>query len=265
MNTIISFSGGRTSGMMLKTMIDNYGGCLPDHVKVCFANTGKEHPATLEFVRKCADFFNCEIVWLEWKNAERAADRWQIVDFQTAARNGEPFSKLIDLRKYVPNPVTRFCTQELKIRPMKYYARQALGWDEWQVAIGLRADEPQRVAKLKNRREIFEKFAPLAEKGITKTDVAAFWESQLFDLDLPNVNGITAHGNCDLCFLKGINKRTALIEENPGLADWWAWQETKTGTAFCKNLPDYQTLKTIAANQRKLFEQDDIQDCFCTD
>lgn len=67
MNTIISFSGGRTSGMMLKTMIDDYGGRLPENVKVCFANTGKEHPATLEFVHECATQFDCEIIWLEWQ------------------------------------------------------------------------------------------------------------------------------------------------------------------------------------------------------
>lgn len=265
MNTIISFSGGRTSGMMLKTMIERYSGKLPDNVKVCFANTGKEHPATLAFVRDCADFFHCEIVWLEWRLAERAADRWKIVDFQTASRNREPFAGLIELRKYLPNPVTRFCTQELKIRPMKYYAQQVLGWKEWQVAIGFRADEPQRVARLKKQNECFERFAPLAELGITTKDVSAFWQQQDFDLQLPNLNGVTAHGNCDLCFLKSIGIRTALIAQSPCLADWWIQQEIKTDTTFCRNLPDYQTLKTIAINQQKLFEHDDIQDCFCTD
>ena len=126
--------------MMLKTMIDDYGGRLPENVKVCFANTGKEHPATLEFVHECATQFDCEIIWLEWQKAEKPSERWKIVDFQTASRNGEPFSGLIDLRGYLPTPVTRFCTQEMKIRPMKYYAQQVLGWTDWQVAIGFRAD-----------------------------------------------------------------------------------------------------------------------------
>lgn len=265
MNTIISFSGGRTSGMMLKTMIDYYGGCLPENIKVCFANTGKEHPATLEFVQECSEQFGCEIVWLEWQRAERPSDRWKVVDFQTAARKGEPFSGLIDLRGYLPNPVTRFCTQELKIRPMKYYAQQMLGWKEWQVAIGFRADEPRRIAKLKIQNECFDRFAPLAEMGITKSDVGKFWENQKFDLKLPNQNGETAHGNCDLCFLKGIHKRAALIAEKPQTADWWIAQENKMGSTFCRNLPDYKTLKTIAINQQELFEQEDNQDCFCTD
>ncbi|MDO4641703.1 MAG: phosphoadenosine phosphosulfate reductase family protein [Neisseria sp.] len=265
MNTLISFSGGRTSAMMLKTMIDHYGGCLPEHVKVCFTNTGKEHPATLEFVRDCANFFHCEITWLEWHPAEKNDNRWKTVDFQTASRNGEPFAALVKHRRYLPNPVTRFCTQELKIHPMTCYARQVLGWDTWQVAIGFRADEPRRMAKLRQQKAGFERFAPLAEMGITKEDVATFWRHQPFDLRLPNLNGTTAHGNCDLCFLKGIRKRAALIAENPQSADWWSEQEHLIGATFCKNLPDYQTLKIIAISQQDLFDQDDRQDCFCTD
>ena len=46
---VISFSGGRTSGMMLWMTIQAYGGTLPADVVVCFANTGKEEEATLEF------------------------------------------------------------------------------------------------------------------------------------------------------------------------------------------------------------------------
>ncbi|WP_257572221.1 hypothetical protein [Janthinobacterium sp. UMAB-60] len=43
---VISFSGGRTSGMMLWMTLQAYGGTLPADVVVCFANTGKEEEAT---------------------------------------------------------------------------------------------------------------------------------------------------------------------------------------------------------------------------
>lgn len=46
---VISFSGGRTYGYMLKQFIDANNG-LPDDCLVTFANTGKEEEATLEFV-----------------------------------------------------------------------------------------------------------------------------------------------------------------------------------------------------------------------
>ena len=52
---LISFSGGRTSAYMLKKIIEAYDGTLPDDMHVVFANTGKEMPQTLDFVRDCAE------------------------------------------------------------------------------------------------------------------------------------------------------------------------------------------------------------------
>ena len=53
--SMVSFSGGRTSGYMLRRILDAHGGMLPDHAKVVFANTGKERPETLDFVQRCSD------------------------------------------------------------------------------------------------------------------------------------------------------------------------------------------------------------------
>jgi hypothetical protein len=50
---LISFSGGRTSAYLLKHVLDAYGGTLPGNVTACFANTVKEMPQTLDFVRDC--------------------------------------------------------------------------------------------------------------------------------------------------------------------------------------------------------------------
>ena len=47
--TVISFSGGRTSGYMLWRILQANNG-LPEEAIVTFANTGKEEEATLEFV-----------------------------------------------------------------------------------------------------------------------------------------------------------------------------------------------------------------------
>jgi len=51
---IISFSGGRTSAYMLHQIIAAHDGLLPDDIVVCFANTGKERPETLDFVQRCS-------------------------------------------------------------------------------------------------------------------------------------------------------------------------------------------------------------------
>ena len=160
---VISFSGGRTSGMMLRSILDAHGGTLPDDVRVLFANTGKEMPETLDFVRECSERWNVPITWLEYADHDEPQRRWREVTYETASRDGEPFAALIGRKRLLPNPVTRFCTIELKIRVMKLYAQQVLGFEHWDSVIGFRADEPKRVAKLSApHREPYDRCAPLA-------------------------------------------------------------------------------------------------------
>jgi 3'-phosphoadenosine 5'-phosphosulfate sulfotransferase (PAPS reductase)/FAD synthetase len=121
--TVISFSGGRTSAYMLWRILQSNGG-LPAEAKVVFANTGKEEEATLKFVKDCQDNWGVPITWLEYRKDKPL---FVEVTFETASRNGEPFEQLIQKRKYLPNPVSRFCTVELKVRTMHRYLK-ANGW-----------------------------------------------------------------------------------------------------------------------------------------
>jgi 3'-phosphoadenosine 5'-phosphosulfate sulfotransferase (PAPS reductase)/FAD synthetase len=223
---IISFSGGRTSAYMLWCILQEHGGELPADVLVGFANTGKEDPKSLDFVRDCEERWGQKIVWLEYARSATPKLRWKQVTYETASRNGEPFSALIDERGYLPNPVARFCTQELKVGALRRWAA-ANGLKGADNVIGLRADEPSRVARMRGNREGYDVLMPLAEAGITKRDVMEFWLKQNFDLRLPNIGGVTPAGNCDLCFLKNTATLQGLIRRNPELADWWIEQEAK--------------------------------------
>lgn len=273
---VISFSGGRTSGMMLRSILDAHGGTLPDDVRVLFANTGKEMPETLDFVRECSERWNVPITWLEYADHDEPQRRWREVTYETASRDGEPFAALIGRKRLLPNPVTRICTSELKIRVMKLYAQQVLGFEHWDSVIGFRADEPKRVAKLSApHREPYDRCAPLAAAGVTAADVGRFWEAQPFDLRLPNMNGKTMHGNCDLCFLKGAWQVFSLIREKPERASWWAHQETRiqggaagNGHLFRNDRMSYAAMLALSSDQGELlpFDVDEaIEDCACTD
>lgn len=249
---LISFSGGRTSAMMLYRIVQAHGGQLPSDLIAVFANTGKEAEETLMFVRDCGERWSVPIVWLEYPD--------QRVTFETAARKGEPFAAMIGKKKHLPNPVMRFCTQELKIKPMERFAAQQ-GWDGWDVVLGLRADEPSRLAKMRGTNRVM----PLATAGITKRDVQAFWKAQNFNLGLPTVNGTTPAGNCDLCFLKGAATTMGLIRANPELADWWVEQEARIGATFRKDRPPYKAMKEAVLAQRSFDfgDVDQLIDCFC--
>ena len=143
---LVSFSGGRTSAFMLRHILEAHGGSLPADVHVCFANTGREMPETLDFVEECARRWSVKIVWLEYDLA--APHQTRIITHASASRDGEPFRAVIANRGFLPNPVTRFCTSELKIRRLKMFMHHVCGHAHWLNVVGLRADEMRRVVKL---------------------------------------------------------------------------------------------------------------------
>ena len=267
--TVISFSGGRKSAYLLWRVLQSNNG-LPDDAIVVFANTGKEEEATLQFVKDCEDKWNVPITWLEYIWDDDASKRFKVVNFKTASRNGEPFLELLKHSSNLPNPVARICTAKLKIRVIHKYI-QSLGWEhnenmDW---MGIRADEPRRASKVDSSR------VPLFVDGITKHDISKFWKEQDFDLGLPNMNGTTMHGNCDLCFLKPVHQIVSLIKEKPSRADWWIEvenfaQKNKTmqqdGARFRKDRPSYAKLKEFATSQKDMFDTDEEAiPCFCGD
>ena len=270
--TCISFSGGRTSAYMLWRVIQSNGG-LPDKAKVCFANTGKEDEATLRFVDRCSKEWGVPITWVEYAEAEETKDRFRVVSFETASRDGEPFEAIIRKRNYLPNPVSRFCTVEMKVRAIHRYLK-SIGWTEWDSMLGIRADEPRRLAKIGNQDygKHEEKIAPLGRVGVTKEMVGAFWEQQSFDLELPNIGGVTYHGNCDLCYLKGASQIRSLIAEKPERATWWikiealALASAPSGAKFRTDRPSYAQMAKFAADQRDMFDpKEEAIACFCGD
>lgn len=267
--TCISFSGGRTSAYMLWRVLQAHDGKLPEEAVVCFANTGKEDEATLKFINDCSVKWNVPIVWLEWAGYQEP--KFKIVDFKTASRNGEPFEECIKYYKKLPNPAQRWCTGQLKIRTIHRYLR-SIGWRHHETDnddfIGIRADEPRRAAKMPKHK------IPLFAAGVTKETVNQFWSEQEFDLNLKTHRGESLLGNCDLCFLKSMDKKMNISREHPEKTIWWAKMEKLvteinanhqgTGNLFRKDHPSYIEMENFSKNQHELFGDESI-DCFCGD
>ena len=194
---VISFSGGRTSAYLLKRIADACGGRLPDGVFVAFSNTGMERTETLDFVDICSREWGVTIHWLEflWD----APHRTHIVDHATASRNGEPYAALIDRKGFLPSQGLRYCTGFLKRDRIESFARHHLRLKRWHSVIGLRADEPRRIWRMRARncgsRTGASAVLPLADAGVCQADVIEWWEQQPFDLGIPSYAG-----NCDCCF-----------------------------------------------------------------
>jgi hypothetical protein len=225
---LISFSGGRTSAFMLHEIVKAHDGKLPDDVRVCFANTGKEREETLRFVHECGSRWGVNVHWVEWRDAVEGFER---VGFNSASREGEPFAALIAKKQRLPNWQERWCTTFLKIKPMQALMRQDLGLEPgaYIEAVGLRHDEPARIGDMVegDARTGRRRTAPLARAKVTKPLVHAFWARQSFDLALE-----PWEGNCDLCFATGRKIRLARLRRNPALGAWWAAREREIAGVF---------------------------------
>ena len=206
---LISFSGGRTSAMMTKYLLDNY-----QHIydmEVVFSNTGHERHATLDFVKRCDDLLNFNTVWIE-PVINDIGTKCKVVNYETAytnlKKNGiDPFEEMI--KKYgIPNIKNPHCSRELKSRAIRAYMRdyKAHRKINYKTAIGFRSDEPKRLnwEKAKANKLIY-----LAQLGkATKEDVNKFWINQPFDLEIKSYEG-----NCILCWKKSDRKLFTIIRE----------------------------------------------------
>ena len=231
---IVSVSGGRTSGYMLWRILEAHGGTLPNDVRAVFANTGREMPATLDFVWAMQAAWNVPITWVEYRRQADGHVTFEVVSHNSASRDGKPFEQLMAGKPMLPNPVARMCTSEMKIRTIKRWGYSVFGKNVTPTqVIGLRADEPRRVERAldpvrqkRMGREYRNIALPLDAAGVTVLDVARFWRAQPFDLMLAG----KWEGNCDGCFLKSRASIMRMMADHPERMDWWArMEETPRG------------------------------------
>lgn len=254
-NVQISFSGGRTSAFMLHKILEANNG-LPSKAKVIFTNTGREMEQTLDFIQQCSERWNVNVIWLEYDLID-GKNTFKKVSHNSASRNGEPFEKIINKYKRLPNALQRYCTGILKIQTASKYLKE-LGWKNWLNFLGIRADEKRRLKDKSDQGYI--PYYPIALSEETLLDIESFWNKQSFKLNLPIVNGKTMMGNCDLCFLKSEAQIAMMMKEYPNKAKWWIEIEKQTKKQFNRDRNLKNMFDFVNKQQDWVFDQ---QGYFC--
>ncbi|WP_289992025.1 phosphoadenosine phosphosulfate reductase family protein [Photorhabdus laumondii] len=208
MINVVSFSGGRTSAYLVYLMEQRRK--AGEDVHYIFMDTGCEHPLTYRFVREIVKFWDIPLVILQAEmNPELGASNsytvWEPKDIQTRIPILKPFQDMV--KKYgTPYIGGAFCTDRLKLRPFRDYCNDNFGKGNYQTWIGIRADEPRRLA----RKDEVSYLADISD--FDKQDILDFWKKQLFDLLIPE------HlGNCVFCIKKSTKKLGLACQDEPGL------------------------------------------------
>lgn len=151
---------------------------------------------------------------------------------------GDTFEKVnrrITGGKGLPNQMWRYCTTELKMRPIFDWWFKNIN-QKVQMNIGIRYDEMERADKIKNtfkgivgKRKTRNKWEeiewreaafPLIENKIIHPRVVEW--SKRTNLDFP------IDSNCVGCFWKSINQLRKNWEDNPSKMQWFANQEDQS-------------------------------------
>ena len=147
---VLKFSGGRSSGMLLFTLLQN--GIIKQERGdvVVFNNTSCEHPETYKFAAACKarveseygiPFFFAQFqtyedaVQGEWR---RLATYRLVNDRPFSESNpngyqwkGEVFEEMLSHKAYVPNQFRRICTSSLKLEVTRLFLRDWLASKEY--------------------------------------------------------------------------------------------------------------------------------------
>ena len=130
---VVKFSGGRSSGMLLFTLLENGILAAERGDVIIFNNTSAEHPITYLFVRDCAkaaERYGIPFFWVEYQTYEDARngewtrlDSYRLVNHRPVSSEnpqgfhwrGEVFEELVSWSGYLPNQFRRICTRNMKL------------------------------------------------------------------------------------------------------------------------------------------------------
>lgn len=235
MKTVNSVSGGKTSSYMAV----HYPADINIFAVVCidYPKAAPKDPAVLKY---CLDKLNGNFI----ASAERQKtlkvmmDLEQVLGKEIIWVRGKSFDQIIDEAGCLPTWARRFCTTEMKIKPIFEYCYFRYGKVKMQ--IGFRGDEPRRIKKGEQERmfhypiscnnfgakqqnwehiDYSEKTFPL--RRTFHYEIRAFWEKEhpefIFPLD----------SNCAGCHHKPSELIKANYLEDPEILEWFSLQEKK--------------------------------------
>ncbi|MDY7524292.1 phosphoadenosine phosphosulfate reductase family protein [Sphingomonas sp. 10B4] len=187
---ILGVSGGRDSAALAVYMRQHHPQ-LP--IEYFFTDTGKELPEVYEFLDKLEGFLGRPI---ERLNPDRDFDFW-----------------LEEYGNFLPSPRTRWCTRQLKLRPLEQWLRRDL--DAGTIVhsyVAIRADEPTREGYQSTQANM-KVHLPLREAGIDRTGVIEILDRA--DVGEPEYYSWRSRSGCTFCFFQQKIEWVRLSEHHP--------------------------------------------------
>ena len=204
---IMGLSGGRDSAALAVFLRDR----VPD-IQYFFCDTGAELPETYDFLARLEAYFSKHILRLG---------------------SGRDFDHYLDVyRGALPSPQMRWCTKQMKIKPLEQWIATAFGDSKVVSYVAIRADEPGRQGYLSTKSNI-EVVYPLRDAGIDKEGVMRILEEA--GVGLPAYYEWRTRSGCYFCFFQRKAEWIGLAERHPDLFQKAVDYEEKVGKNYAEH------------------------------
>jgi hypothetical protein len=253
MKTVNSISGGQTSAYIAANYPADYNifalvttddiKCQYPDVKVrqmVSDKIGKEFIGTLEddliinTILDLEQFIGTKIDWCAGKSFDKVIERGKRENGDTAV--------------YLPNPTMRFCTTEMKLKPIFEWWKDTIN-EPAEFRIGFRANEQSRAKNMieKLNKNGFSEFKtivgqsangrnkwknvewqkphfPLIKDSIFKDNVVEFWRNKAVRF--------AVHNNCIGCFHREIHFLKYMSDKHPNKFQWFIDKEIESRKTY---------------------------------
>jgi hypothetical protein len=187
---ILGVSGGRDSAA-LAVFMRQFHPEVP--LEYFFTDTGKELPEVYAFLDKLEGFLGKPI---ERLNPDRDFDFW-----------------LSEYGNFLPSPRTRWCTRQLKLRPLEHWLRADLDAGVTVHSyVAIRADEPTREGYQATHPNM-QVHLPLKTAGIDRAGVIEILQQS--DVGEPAYYNWRSRSGCTFCFFQQKIEWVRLSENHP--------------------------------------------------
>jgi len=197
---LVSISGGKDSTAMALIAAEQ----VPDAVRFVFADTGHEHPVTYKHVHDLSDELERRtgqaVQWVRAdftrqieKRRQRIADKWPEEGvpqdhveraLEASQPTGNPMLDLCLWKGRFPSTRARFCSQELKHKPIHEQAVEPM-LDQYQAVVswqGVRRDESRNRRDLPERDVEFGQWEPEPKGLLIYRPILDYTADDVFDL-----------------------------------------------------------------------------------
>ena len=271
MKTLNSISGGKTSAYVAAHYPADY-----DVFALVRVEDERLRPKDKALVREVEDRLQAEFVGTveEPIILHTMLDLEQHIGRRIHWVTGQTFESLLAERKFLPNIAARFCTTELKLRPIFEFWQHNIG-EPVETRIGYRHGEQGRAETMmgKTNAEGLVEFKhvvgthpsgrrkwgvtawqrpafPLLHDGIRRDQIVEYWKQHDVRFAIRN--------NCVGCFHRGPMLLNQIAQQQPQEFQWFIDMEQRTNGTWRKDVA-YKRIMDFKSQHEMDF--DDFNDC----